>query len=266
MSWKSEEKEAFDHLKKLNLPNVAFEIHGQHNPNIPDIKVLKKNVFEFFIDVKMEDAQTSQFVVNIKHNRFEYSSLNKKENNCFKLKIVEHLNKNFDKYKSVKSKGIRINCDEDTGFGHIISDLRSKGIRYIITRKKNSDFKIICIDKLKSFFQIQGYLRRKKSGTTSVSEKDLHQVEKFLINKFDAFDICFTDTKKFLFKSKHSSLLGHYLDINEDRYFVAKNKIDGYFRLNKTSKTNNPNVIFALNLVNITNNDDRDSFLSDLNI
>ena len=71
--------------------------------------------------------------------------------------------------------------------------------------------------------------------------------------------------KKFLFKSKHSNLHGHYLDINEDRYFVAKNKIDGYFRVNKTSKTNNPNVIFALNLINITNNDDRDSFLSDLN-
>ena len=47
MSWKSEEKEAFDHLKKLNLPNVAFKIYGNHNPNIPDIKVLKKMFLSF---------------------------------------------------------------------------------------------------------------------------------------------------------------------------------------------------------------------------
>ena len=72
MSWKKEEKDALIFLKNLHLKNIVFEGFGVHDSIIPDIKVLKKGKFAFYIEVKMNKAQSSQFVIEKLEKKFKF--------------------------------------------------------------------------------------------------------------------------------------------------------------------------------------------------
>ena len=136
MSWKKEETDAYVFLKNLQLKDVIFEDFGKHDSSTPDIKVSKEGRFIFYIEVKMNKAQSSQFVVEKIENEFQFSDKNKTENNEYKIKILEYLNTHFNEYENVSSNGIEIKCEKDIGYGHIISDFKTKYISYIITRTK----------------------------------------------------------------------------------------------------------------------------------
>lgn len=266
MSWKKEEIDAYIFLKNLQLKDIIFEDLGKHDSNTPDIKVSKNSQFIFYIEVKMNKAQSSQFVVEKIENRFKFSDKNKTENNKYKIKILEYLNTNFNEYENVSSNGIEIKCDKDIGYGHIISDFKSKDISYIITRTKTSNFQIIHINNFKNFFNIRCILRNKRSGSSPVSKQCIDRVSDYVIKNFNALNINITDPKKFLFKSEARGLLGRYFNVDNQQYFIAKQKLNDSFRVNKTSKTNNPNVIFEIQFSNDNLNDDVKLFLRDLSI
>ena len=266
MSWKKEETDAYVFLKNLQLKDVIFEDFGKHDSSTPDIKVSKEGRFIFYIEVKMNKAQSSQFVVEKIENEFQFSDKNKTENNEYKIKILEYLNTHFNEYENVSSNGIEIKCEKDIGYGHIISDFKTKYISYIITRTKTSNFKIIHINNFKFFFNFKCILRNKKSGSSPVSKQCIDKVSDYVIKNFNASNINITDSKKFLFKSEASGLLGSYFYVDNQQYFIAKQKLNDSFRVNKTSKTNNPNVIFEIQLSNHNLNDDVKLFLRDLSI
>lgn len=265
MSWKQEEIEAHNFLTNLELKNIIFQDFGKHDSNTPDIKVLKNGKFIFNAEVKMNKAQSSQFVIEKFENKFKFSNKNKTENNEYKIKILEYLNTHFNKYENVSSSGIEVKCEKFIGYGHIISDFKSKSIRYIITRTKFSNFKIIHINNFKNFFDIKCILRNKKSGSSPISKNNIDGVSDYVLKKFNASSINIVDPKKFLFKSETKNLLGHYFNIENDQYFISKQKYNNFFRVNRTSKTNNPNVIFEIQLISHDKNDDIKLFLDDLN-
>lgn len=266
MSWENEEIEAYAFLKSLGLNNIVFEACGKHNSNIPDIKVLKNGSFIFYIEVKMNMAQSSQFVIEKHESKFKFSELNKTENNEFKKEILNYLNNHFNTYKNVSSKGIEVKCDKVFSYGHINSDLEFKCIKYIITRarEKTSKFKIIHRDNFKNFFDIKCILRRKKSGSSPISKKNLDKVRNYVTENFNASIKNHEDTKNFLFQSEKSDLLGHYFNIDNEQYFISKKKYNNYFRVNRTSKTNNPNIIFDIQLINHIIDDDMKLLKNDL--
>ena len=265
MSWKKEEKDACAFLKNLQLKDIIFKNFGQHDSSTPDIKVFKKDKFFFYIEVKMIKAQSSQFVIEKLQNEFKISDKNKTQSNHYKIKILEYLNTHFNEYENINSTGIEIRCNKNLGYGHIISDFKSKNIKYIMSKPRNQNFKIIHINNFKSFYDIKCILRTKKSGSSPVSKKCEDEVSNYLIKNFNAISINYTD-KKFLFKSSIPNLLGKYFRVNEEQYFIAKEKFNDFFRVNKTSKTNNPNVIFEIQLINNNINDNMKLFLKDLSI
>lgn len=266
MSWKKEEIDAYNFLTNFELKDIIFEEFGQSNSNVPDIKVLKKGTFAFYVEVKKKDAQSSQFVIEKLDKKFKYSDQNKKEINQYKIKILEHLTDHFNDYNNISSSQIEVKCDKALGYEHIIADLKSKDIRYIMSREKNADFKIIHINNFKFFFDIKCILRNKKSGSHPVSKKNINSVSNYVIKNYDASNINIVDSKKFLFKSKFSGLLGSYFRLENEKYFISKEKIDGFFIVRKTGKTNNPNIIFKVQLINSHLNDDIKLFLKDLSV
>jgi len=152
------------------------------------------------------------------------------------------------------------------GYEHIISDFKSKDIRYILSREKNTSFKVIDINNFKKFFDIKCVLRRKPSGSSPVSKTKLEQVIFYLKRNFNAFSVNDTSSKKLLFKSNSNGLLGTYFRLENEKYFISKEKFEGFFRVTRTSKTNNLNVIFEIHLINYNLKDDMKSFLEDLSV
>lgn len=61
-----------------------------------DFKIIKSNKEEFFVESKINNAQSSQFVVKIENKSFIYSQKNYYPGNIFCDQIVEKLNENFD--------------------------------------------------------------------------------------------------------------------------------------------------------------------------
>ena len=78
MLWKKEETDAYVFLKNLQLKDIVFEDLGKHDSSTPDIKVSKEGRFIFYIEVKMNKAQSSQFVVEKIENEFQFSDKNKR--------------------------------------------------------------------------------------------------------------------------------------------------------------------------------------------
>ena len=144
---------------------------------------------------------------------------------------------------------------------------RKKNLEATVEEMRN--FAFVYIEKYApSKQQLRTYLLKKylKSGAATVSKKNINSVSNYVIKNYDASNINVVDSKKFLFKSKFSGLLGRYFRLENEKYFISKEKFDGFFIVRKTGKTNNPNIIFKVQLINSHLNDDMKLFLNDLSV
>lgn len=171
--WENFEDESAKYLEKmLKEYDVSVKKFGNADSTMPDIEIkLNKNSQKFFIETKMPSSQTSQFVVEVNNNKFVYGSRNKFETNEFSENIIEILNKNFNYYKNVSQTGMIVPVPESVAFGWITSNMKNKNVEFIISVDDRDNKKIIPIDQFKEFFDIKTIFRRKKSGSTNISQK-----------------------------------------------------------------------------------------------
>lgn len=272
MAWKdSEDKTKIFLDKKISQwakNNPEFEkIHtnskGGSDSTRPDIEIFKKNKIIFNVEIKEDNSQIGQFVIIPDNSSKKFVLGDIKGNKSRTAKINEYMNKNFDNYNKPTTAGLVLRCSDKIIYDCIKNFLEEKNNRYIACKIKET-IKIIHYKKFSDFFSAKAIYRKKKSGSSPVSSKSIIDLKKYVKDEFNAVDVKFIKNKKFFFKSQAKNLPGTYFFLDDDKYFISKKKYGDLYRITKTSKTNNPNVIFVISMKDKNKKDNIDLLKKDL--
>lgn len=253
--WENFENEITNYLKEiLQEYNVLVKQYGNSDSTIPDIEItFNKNGNKFYIETKMPASQTSQFVVEIKNNKFVYGNKNRFDSNQYSDEIIKILNENFQLYKNVVQSGMYVPIPETIAFGWIVSNMRNKNVEFIASVDNDGNKKIFPLEQFNDFFNIKTILRRKKSGSQALAKIYYDDLEKNLYKKFKGYKYrLYSENGKLFFNiplklSKNDCYIISDLLPNKKKYFLS-NKGNNKYEVKITSSTNNPNIIFELSL------------------
>lgn len=251
--WEKFEDEVADYIKeKLYSYDVSVEQYGKENSTVPDILItINKNNKKFYVEIKMPLAQTSQFVVEIKNDKFVYSTKNKFKINNYSEEIIKILNDNFNLYKNVSETGMKVSVPEAIALSFIASNMENKNVKFVVTIDDKEDKIIFPVSKFSEIYKVNTILRRKKSGSQSLPKKYYSDVEQLLSSIFKNYNykLYSSNNKLFLKIPINLDRSNCYIDSkalsNGKRYFLSRKENDLY-EIRITSKTNNPNVIFEI--------------------
>ncbi len=255
--WEDFENKMTKYLQEmLHEYDVIVKQYGNADSTIPDIEItINSNNKKFYIETKMPASQTSQFVVNIKNDKFIYGNTNKFKSNEFSNEIIKILNDNFNLYKNVAQKGMNIPVPEEIAFGWITSNMKNKNVEFIISVDNNGNKKIFSLDQFNNFFNIKTTLRRKKSGSQNLPKTYYEDFKRHLELKFSnyKYNLYVENNKLFLNLPLNLQKNESYLDsdmLPEGKRYFLSNKDCEKYEVKITSATNNPNIIFELSVKN----------------
>lgn len=258
--WEKFEDEVATYIKeKLYSYDVSVKQYGKENSTVPDILItINKNNKKFYVEIKMPLAQTSQFVVEIKNDKFVYSTKNKFRLNSYSEEIIKVLNGSFNLYKNVRETGMKVNVPEAIAVSFIVSNMENKNVKFVVTIDDKENKILFPISKFNEIYKVNTILRRKKSGSQSLPKKYYCDVEKILSSIFKNYNykLYSSNNKLFLEIPINLDRSNCYIDSKVlpigRRYFLS-NKENGLYEIRLTSKINNPNVIFEILLKTNTN-------------
>lgn len=253
--WELFEEECLNYLSN-NFSNncITFNRKGSTDSTELDLSILKGNLEVGKIEVKMPSSQAGQIVVLIKENKFIYSNSSKSPYDLYIDTIINHLNNNFKHYFEVGSKGIPIQLDSEIFYSRIINYYKVyKQCDYFITGNLENHCKAIFkTEDLKEYFDIKCLLRRKRSGTTSLSNKHLEKYYDFIKNTLEKESIKVINQMK----EGAKTLINLDKSLNKEQQYINCGDFDIYlspqkhqentYQLKKRSNTNNPNIMFEL--------------------
>ena len=253
--WENFESEMTKYLQQiLEDYDVVVKQFGSADSTIPDIEIkINSNNKKFYVEIKMPVSQTSQFVVEIKNDKFVYGSKNKFKENQYSDEIINILNDNYDLYSKVEQTGMVVPVPETIAFSLIASNMKNKNVEFIISVDNAGNKKVFSLDKLNEFFNIKTIFRRKKSGSQNLPKMYYDDFKKHLDLKFSKYKYSLNTNDKKLYLELPLELNKNKCYIDSDvlpegkRYFLS-NKENGKYEVKITSATNNPNIIFELSL------------------
>ncbi len=239
--WQKFELECTEYLNETY--GKYFTHLGFSDSSVSDIKYEKDGNI-FFIEAKMPNAQSGQFVLlpDLKHKKFVFSNRNKSEKDENVKLIIEYINKNFFRYVNAGTKGIEINLPQKVFSDWIINTYKNKSVEFIITKGK--EYIIFPIEKYGEYFKIYCKFRAKKSGSRSVPKR--LQKEVVLMLKNMNFEFRVLDS--FLIES-HIDLDNKRFSIDDSDFLIRRYGADNIYRIRRLSNTVNSNVIFSIELV-----------------
>lgn len=238
----------------VKVPSTNFKSKGGSNAHDNDIYIVKNNSIIGSIEAKMNSCQSGQFVVLVKDDKFIFSPKNVYENNIYSDAIIDYLNKNFDKYSSVTTGGFNIPVDSSIMYSWVKNHYKKvKGSKYMITGFLHGKKLILPIDDLDKYFSISAAFRRKQSGTRHLNKSAEEAACTALQNHLDVLGIRLLSDKRS--GTKFEVTLDNSIRNTSDLYFdfdeyqgYLSLKTDTTYYIKMRSNTNNPNVVFSLNL------------------
>ena len=250
--WKEFEKLSVDFLKSnIRNKDISIKHFGNSDSTKSDILVtFNKSGKSFYIETKMPTSQTSQFVVELDDNKFVYGKNNTFKTNEYSEKIIDLLNKNFDYYKNVGKRGIKVSVPPDIALGWIKSNMNNKNVKFVMSKDSKGKIVSIPLENFNDFFDIKTILRRKKSGTNKLSKKYYDDfIKNIKINfKNNIIKIYTKNNRLFVKFDMELSKEDCYIESDlllEKRYYLSKIDKNTY-QVKLTSSTNNPNIFFKL--------------------
>ncbi|GEM_PF-221320 len=250
--WKEFEKLSVDFLKSnIRNKDISIKHFGNSDSTKSDILVtFNKSGKSFYIETKMPTSQTSQFVVELDDNKFVYGKNNTFKTNEYSEKIIDLLNKNFDYYKNVGKRGIKVSVPPDIALEWIKSNMNNKNVKFVMSKDSKGKIVSIPLENFNDFFDIKTILRRKKSGTNKLSKKYYDDfIKNIKINfKNNIIKIYTKNNRLFVKFDMELSKEDCYIESDlllEKRYYLSKIDKNTY-QVKLTSSTNNPNIIFKL--------------------
>ncbi len=253
--WEDFESEMTGYLQQmLKDYDVLVKQYGSADSTIPDIEItINSNSKKFYVETKMPASQTSQFVVEIKNNKFVYGSKNKFKSNQYSDEIINILNDNYNLYSKVAQAGMVVPVPETIAFSWIASNMKNKNVEFIISVDNDGNKKVFSLDQFNKFFNIKTIFRRKKSGSQDLPKTYYDDFKKHLDLRFSKYKYSLNTNGKKLYLDLPLDLNKNECYIDSDvlpegkRYFLS-NKGNGKYEVKITSSTNNPNIIFELSL------------------
>lgn len=253
--WEDFESEMTGYLQQmLKDYDVLVKQYGSADSTIPDIEItINSNSKKFYVETKMPASQTSQFVVEIKNNKFVYGSKNKFKSNQYSDEIINILNDNYNLYSKVAQAGMVVPVPETIAFSWIASNMKNKNVEFIISVDNDGNKKVFSLDQFNKFFNIKTIFRRKKSGSQDLPKTYYDDFKKHLDLRFSKYKYSLNTNGKKLYFDLPLDLNKNECYIDSDvlpegkRYFLS-NKGNGKYEVKITSSTNNPNIIFELSL------------------
>lgn len=245
--WQLFEEHCLNYLQGKFGMYGNFALAGGVDSTASDIAVTLSNGVKFFIEVKEDNAQCSQFVLipDMQSREFIYSRRNKLPMNPFTKHIMIYMNNHFDEFSQAGTSGKRIDPFLAASAGHIRYQHMMKGVEFFITYDNNNQrYILLPLSLFSYYFEIVGMYRAKKSGSSPISKKDEMPINAYLSNNY-GFS-CSRSGDKFVAPIIHD-LIGKKLDINDCKYIFGD--LDGnsmYMR--KLSDTQNGTVIFCVKL------------------
>lgn len=237
-SWEINEKECFLYL--TNNHGNKFILEGLHNSNISDIKVKNKN---FYIEVKSIKSQCGQFVVLEENNEFIYSNKNKTSINKYSDCIITYMNNNFHLFTNVTSKPIDIILDTNIFYSWVKNFYKLKNVKYFITKVNSNNYIIIPLDNIDNYFNISACYRVKKSGSSNITKNNFDEIKSLLNN----IDFTFVEKNgKIFIKTKYNINEKLKGEIYTYQFKLVEKDL---YKIRRLSNTNNPNVIFSIELI-----------------
>ena len=237
-SWEINEKECFLYL--TNNYGDKFTLEGLYNSNISDIKMKNNN---FYIEVKSIKSQCGQFVVLEENNEFIYSNKNKTSINKYSDCIITYMNNNFHLFTNVTSKPIDIILDTNIFYSWVKNFYRLKNVKYFITKVNSNNYIIIPLDNIDNYFNISACYRVKKSGSSNITKNNFDEIKSLLNN----IDFTFVEKKgKIFIKTKYNINEKLKGDIYTYQFKLVEKDL---YKIRRLSNTNNPNVIFSIELI-----------------
>ncbi|ALF22114.1 hypothetical protein LDK13_08410 [Fusobacterium animalis] len=238
-NWKEFEKITVSYLKSKY--GDFFELKGESNSNTSDI-LFRKEYNNFFIEVKMPEAQCGQFVLipNREEKKFEYSSKNKTKKNNYTNEIINYMNDNFEKFNISSTSGIDINMSNLTFYNWIIEYYKGKNVKFFITQS-DKNFIIFPIENFPYYFEVTAKYRMKKSGSTHLASSSKFDLENALkkasiFYEFEGLNI-----------TTEEDLDGKKIN-GESKTYLLRKEGDKLYRVRQLSNTENSNVIFSIKL------------------
>ncbi len=236
--WEIFECKAFEYIRKTygTNSNIKFEYKGEHDSTAPDVEVTPLTLAPFNIEIKSPSAQCGQFVLLDENGKFVFSKDNISDENIAKT-ILDHMNKNYKKYKSPGKKGIEVEVSTETSINWICDYYKAKKTKFFISKYKTK-YIILPIEKIGDYFTVKCMYRVKKSGSKNVPKRDATKVKELYGAEYH-------------YEGKHFVIEDSNLKIGDTRSFgndilnVSKKQGNGYV-ITVLGKTNNPNVIFQI--------------------
>lgn len=270
-TWQICEKECFEYIKqKFQNDYFIFELDGGSDSSKSDILVTKNGIAFFFIETKMSKAQCGQFVAFPEESKkiFIYSKSNKYTQNLQSSLILEKMSKNFNKYKTPNTKGIKIDIDKSYLYDWVYHFYRdNKNVKYFIVEKSvgnnnlsDDNFIIFPIEHFYKYFDINAIYRTKKSGSSNPTFKDFDDIKYALNTEGFKFKKLYHEDK-YVFTEIDAEPIAYKLTGEKNRYQLKPEQ--NKFKITKLSKTSNPNVIFEITLIGEQNNRDLEKFKSE---
>lgn len=243
-SWLVFEEDCRDFLTSKFGGLGDFSLAGAQNSNVSDIKVTLPNGATFYIEVKENHAQCSQFVLipDDTTQRFAYSTRNKLPMNPFTKRIIEYMNENYSVFSQAGKSGVRIDPLLAASAGHIRYQHMMKGVEFFMT--KGDDYILLPVSLFAFYFDVIGMYRTKKSGSAPIPRKEEDPLNEYLREHcgFECQRVGQDFTAPLV-----ESMIKKEINIGGCRYAFA-DAGEQIMRLRKLGNTENGTVIFTVHL------------------
>lgn len=241
--WMKFENNCVNYLNKnYGNENIKFILKGKSDSTTSDIVVQIKGEEKFLIEIKMSKAQSGQFTVMIENNKFILSPNCKTPEDEYSKTIISYLNENFNEYKDVNTKGLKIDISSDYFSSWIVNYYKSKGVHYVMS-EYNEEFIIFPIDKYSSYFEVYSNIRRKKSGSNNLPNMYINDVINHIKQKFNEEITIKSIGKKKILEIKNFPA-EYKTQVSNINIYIKK--IDQNYIITKLSNTDTPTVIFSI--------------------
>ncbi|HCT65519.1 MAG TPA: hypothetical protein DIC60_09705 [Lachnospiraceae bacterium] len=246
-NWERFENDCVEYLqKKYGYGNLKFEQTGKSDSTVSDIAVLDDGNLKFFIEVKMADAQSGQFVLLDESRRFVFSNQNKSSENEISEYILKHINDNYEHYKNVSTASTKIDLSPEIFATWIINHYLENGAKFIITSDYSNSFIIFPTEKFYEYFEISASFRKKKSGSRDLPAIQKSEIQELIISKYGRCEIVYEGKKAYAIVNE---TIPDKEKLTGMKYSYQLNcESNGKYLIRVLSNTNNANVIFSIRL------------------
>lgn len=257
--WREFENVCVDFLnRKYGNSNLEFIIAGKSDSTSSDIKVIKNEQLLFYMESKMPESQSGQFVLLDNDFEFIFSDRNKSEENEFTDLIISYINLNYETFKHVSTNSMPINLPTGIFENWIKNYYKNKNVQFVISADENSNFIIFPTERYGDYFSITGNFRIKTSGSGNLPKKLEKEVKEIFENNFSTCTILREEEKAYIVTDYD---LPHKTKVQGSNYRFQFNEHGNKYLVRKLSNTNNPNVIFSIKLYREQDSIDLTKFL-----